>query len=592
MFSQVQMVSVLLLICVFNLNGVTSRGKWVQHYDYQFPFEVDGRHYFYAQSIENDGNNYFIQELKAGGEMGDETDAGLFIATYPTVFPYSIGGKQYFFGQSRAKNYFTQELLPGGKLGDEKAHGYFNQYYEVMFPFSIGGRQFFYGQSRDGNNYFFQELYGDGTLAKYETTQGRWQNFYDIQFAVSNRGNHYFYGQSRENNYYFIQQLNEDGTPGDETAQGLNSGNVQFPFYYRNTPFIYIEDGLSWYTAEITAAGKLVNRRRAGPLNHHHDFGYEIGGDVFLYGQDSNNEWIINNISPCIKNTELDRRHYAEYRLSTWNMQGANSNGDNKWLTIVEGELLPNFDLVALQESGAYPTGSTEENLNPADETYIDHIGLFAVVTQRVWHLGTTSRPRDAFIYHIVNGIGNDRTSMAIVSHRAADEVIVIGPVRRNNRPDVGPANRASRPILGIRRGNDYFFNIHAGAHPYNEALNAVEDIESHMSEILETNPEATWIIMGDFNRDGDRIEHQLRFRPPPDNAHRGFSIPYRNTHHSNTGDDRILDFAITGSGLDNDVRLISQSSDRTDSDHSVVTVEGLHAFILLYNQFIRNQCG
>lgn len=577
MFIKVTIVLVLLSFIGIELS-VASRGKWKQHYDYQFPYEIDGRHYFFGQSTENDGRNYFIQELNPGGKMGDETAHGFFKLHYPTIFPFAIDGKQYFFGQSKDKNYFTQELLAGGHLGDEKANGFFNQYYEVMFPISIGGRHFFYGQSRDGNNYFVQELKADGKLGD-ETTQGRWQNFYDIQFPFTINGRHYFYGQSKSNRYYFIQEINSDGTLADETDNGFleSFASTQFPFVYENTQYIYSEDENGWFYSEITLDGKLKPGSPASGVINHHDFPFTIDGDLFFYGQNANNHWIIERIVMCSTTVQLDRRHYSDYRLASWNMQGASRNGDNKWISIIH-EQMQNYDIIVLQESGSFPPDSSVANDAPSPVTRIDNE---INVNQRVWHRGTVDRPNDSYIYHVRNGIGNDRISMAIVSRRPADEVFVIGPVGRG---------RSSRPIIGIRHGNDYFFNIHAGAHRNNEVPAAVTVVEEHMSGVLGRNPTATWIMMGDYNRNGTTIEDRLN--PTPANVVRQVSIPNTSTHFSPDGSNRILDFAIAGAGRNNNnEEMIAQSSYQTLSDHRFV------AFISVFIMFSvrphkRRRCG
>lgn len=573
MFCKVQYI-VVLLSCICFDASVAARGKWHQHYNYQFPYEKDGRHFFYAQSTEEDGHNYFVQELNAGGKMGEQTDAGFWKYHYPSTFPYSMDGKQFMFGQSEEqKNYFTQLLNGDGTIGDETANGHFNQFYKVMFPFAIGGRQFFYGQSTDGNNYFIQELFSDGSLGK-ETASGRWSKFYDVQFPFTMNGKQYFYGQSKSDKYYFIQELNDDGTLGSETNQGFLDyySDVQFPFVIEGKQYIYIEDDKSWYTAEISSDVQLQSRGRQGDLAHHMDFAYTIDGILYFYGQDESNEWSINRIEFCVAGKQLNRRHYSDYRLATMNLQGANDDGENKWVSLLSRQM-DNYDIVALQESGAYPLASSEENPNEA------HVVRWGnndrVVSQRIWHLGTNSRPDDVYIYHVRNGRTNFRTSMAIISRRPADEVIVFGPIAR-----------ASRPILGIRRGNDFFFSIHAGAHGNNEVPGAVGAIEAFMSGVVRRTPVATWIIMGDYNRDGPGIGRRLL--PAPPNIRRGFAIPNRNTHHSPTGTSRILDIAITGSGVDNHEPMIAQASDPTISDHSLVPVLG--AFLFTTQQ--RRQCG
>lgn len=577
MFYKVQ-IALVFLICALISRNAASHGKWKQHYDIQFPFVVNGKHYFYAQSIPKDGYNYFIQELKPGGKMGDQTDGGVWRNIYESTFPfYYTSEKLYFFGQSkRNRYYFTQELLPGGVVGKEITYGYFDYFYEVMFPFVIDDRQFFYGQNRNKKNYFFQELYGDGRLG-YETTSGHWLKFYDIQFPFQINEQHYFYGQSKADKYFFIQEIKHDGTPGVETDQGFldSFGTTQFPFIYENRQYIYIEDGASWYTAEITANGKLRPRERVGDLIDHHDFAYTIDGDLYFYGQNENNDWVIDKIVLCDKTAQLDRRHYSDFRLASWNMQGAFNDGESKWVVYVSQQIRTNYDIMALQESGAFPLGSTEENQNPVDANRND-----IPVAQRVWHLRTNSRPIDVFVYHVTNGAGNNRVSMAIISRRPAHEVLIIGPI-----------DGARRPVLGIRLGNDYFFDIHAGAHGNNEALAAIVEIERQMSVILLDNPMATWVTMGDFNRNGRQIVTLLRNVTPPANVERGFSIPPRDTQTSPNGSSRILDFAVTGAGLNRNVQLIAQSSDRIPSDHNLVPFLGAFLFTNAQIRDIR-RCG
>lgn len=574
MFYKVQIILVL-LACVFIVRSVAEEGKWNQRYSYQFPYESNGKHYFYAQSIEKDGHNYFIQELKSGGKMGDETAHGFWNQHYPSTFTYSMDDKHYFFGQSNTgNNYFTQELLADGKMGKEKAHGFFDRFYDVIFPFSIEGRQFFYGQSKGANNYFFQELLSDGRLGK-ETANGFWSKFYDIQFPVSINGKHFIYGQSQEDNYFFIQELNSDGKRGDETHNGFLDffSSTQFPFEYNDKLYVYMENENNWYMMEITSNGKLQTKNPfQGNLNHHFDFPFKIDDTVYFYGQNSNNDWIIVRIDMCVKTEvrELDRRHHSDYALASWNMQGANNDGGNKWDTIVRRQM-DYYDIIALQESGAYPGLTSVENEDPS---HVENIGNNLIVSQRVWFTGSTDRTfGTAYIYHVQNGRTNFRVSMSIVSRRRADEVIVLGPF-----------GRASRPVIGIRHGNDYFFNIHAGAHRGNEALDAVAAIEDRMSTQLEINPRTNWIIMGDYNRDGGNIASRLR--RPPANVRRREVIPNRSTHDSR----RTLDFAITGAGVDNDVPMVAQASEPTISDHRFVPL--LAAFLFENRPSNLRRCG
>lgn len=52
-------------------------------------------------------------------------------------------------------------------MGSETCHGSWKEFYQVQFSFSIDNRHYLYGQSIvNGNNWFLQELKGDGTIGK------------------------------------------------------------------------------------------------------------------------------------------------------------------------------------------------------------------------------------------------------------------------------------------------------------------------------------------------------------------------------------------------------------------------------------------
>lgn len=584
MFEKVQLVLVMLIIwiwCAMGQGQQKDRGKWNQKYDHQFVYEVGGKPYFYAQSSETDGNNWFIQELKSDGKMGEETDHGFWNNQYQTTFSFSID-KPYFFGQnSKSKNWFIQELLPDGKMGKETAHGFFNQFYGVMFTFRVGLRQYIYGQSADGNNYFIQEVLPGGKFGK-ETASGRWSKFYHTQFPFSINGKQYFYGQSTDN-YYFIQEIKSDGVIGDEIMNGYadSYGSTQIPFWYKEQLFVYIEADDSWYISEITKDGKLQKRERVGDIIDPHSFAYQIDGGVFFYGQNSNNDWYIDQMILCEKPKQLDRRDVHDYRLSSWNMQGANNLGESKWATIVRPRMAEN-DIVALQESGAIP-GSATPIVNGRAPVHGVGPGLSTIVSQLTW---PAARGIRYYMYHVENGNVQDRTSMAIISRYPADQVLVLGPFGTNDRA-----------IIGIRHGNDYFFNIHASAFPYNEVPGAVEAIEQRMSQILLYNSDATWIIMGDFNRHGPLIESQLN--RPPDNVHREVIIPTDATHESTERKKkRIYDYAIAGSGVGIVRRIIFVAQTvvgLTLSDHnwvSFLATAGTAATGALIGSNLQGRCG
>lgn len=100
------------------------------------------------------------------------------------------------------------------------------------------------------------------------------------------------------------------------------------------------------------------------------------------------------------------------------------------------------------------------------------------------------------------------------------------------------------RPTLGIRINNDYFFNLHAGAHPHNEASQIVRFIDSFMTnDVLPQRPEASWVIMGDFNQSPDSLRASLSSPSAGLTNHYNVVGPVMRTHESG----HALDYAVFG---------------------------------------------
>ena len=122
--------------------------------------------------------------------------------------------------------------------------------------------------------------------------------------------------------------------------------------------------------------------------------------------------------------------------------------------------------------------------------------------------MGIRSRPRSVFIYYANIDVGARRVNLAIVSGRQADEVFVI------SQSTIAP--EVSRPVIGIRLGNDVFFNIHALARGGGDAAALVTAVHDRFVD----QPNLNWLIAGDFNRDpaisylgliqGSQITHAL----------------------------------------------------------------------------------
>lgn len=188
----------------------------------------------------------------------------------------------------------------------------------------------------------------------------------------------------------------------------------------------------------------------------------------------------------------------TDHRMITWNMQGAAEKGSNgsqsKWTAVIPQMLNSQGDnagVLALQESGSLPLGTTPAPQAGAPDRHGEGADAIEEV---VWNLGTRTRENNVYIYHLD---ATDRVNLSIVSRVRAQEILVF-PIPL---PDL-------RPIFGIRIGDDYFFNIHAGAYPTNQAPNQVNEVHRYMantaplpSQLVPPRANANWIIMGDFNR-------------------------------------------------------------------------------------------
>lgn len=60
------------------------------------------------------------------------------------------------------------------------------------------------------------------------------------------------------------------------------------------------------------------------------------------------------------------------------------------------------------------------------------------------------------------------------------------------------PPTTVSRPIIGIRNGNDAFFNIHALANGGTDVEAIITAVDTHFANMSQVN----WMIAEDFNRD------------------------------------------------------------------------------------------
>lgn len=219
-----------------------------------------------------------------------------------------------------------------------------------------------------------------------------------------------------------------------------------------------------------------------------------------------------------------------DFKVATWNLQGSSAANENKWNVSVR-QLITGpgaADILAVQEAGVLPSTAmiTDRVVQPAT------IGI--PIHEYTWNLGTASRPDNVFIYYSRVDVGANRVNLAIVSRQRADEVIVLPP------PTV-----VSRPIIGIRIGNDAFFSVHALANRGIDSTAIVRAVFDHFNN----NPEqrgVNWMIVGDFNRVPSTLQRALETAEPAVARHINIIAPTTPTQQSGG----TLDYGIVGNSL------------------------------------------
>ncbi|MCX2683708.1 cytolethal distending toxin subunit B family protein [Campylobacter sp. MIT 21-1685] len=215
-----------------------------------------------------------------------------------------------------------------------------------------------------------------------------------------------------------------------------------------------------------------------------------------------------------------------DYRVSTWNLQGASANAENKWNVSVRQLITGDnpANILMVQEAGAIPASArrTGRMVQPGGTP----------VEEFIWELGTRSRPNSVYIYYAPLDVGARRVNLAIVSDRRADEVFVV------HQNVVAP--ETSRPAIGIRIGNDVFFNIHALASGGGDAPALVTAVHDNFINM----PQINWLIAGDFNRDPALLQAGLDTRIT---NHIHIVAPNAATHFGARGANRTLDYAVVG---------------------------------------------
>ncbi|EAQ6105608.1 TPA: cytolethal distending toxin subunit B family protein [Salmonella enterica] len=183
----------------------------------------------------------------------------------------------------------------------------------------------------------------------------------------------------------------------------------------------------------------------------------------------------------------------SDYRVMTWNLQGASAATESKWNVNVRQLLSGNdgVDILMVQEAGVIPASAVPTG------RHIQPFGVGIPIDEYTWNLGTTSRQDIRYIYYSRTDVGAHRVNLAIVSRQRADNVYVLPPT-----------TVASRPVIGIGLGNDVFLTAHALANGGPDAAAIVRATYNFFNEF--STRHLSWFLAGDFNRDPSRLESDL----------------------------------------------------------------------------------
>lgn len=259
----------------------------------------------------------------------------------------------------------------------------------------------------------------------------------------------------------------------------------------------------------------------------------------------------------------------TDRKVATWNMQGSSASNENKWQIYVRSLITGrgSVDIVALQEAGGLPTTATQSN--GAIVPVINPDGIPNQIEQRLWNLGTSTRPDYVYIYFLVT---LQRVSLAVVTRNRPDAVIV------HANPREGISNTA-RPVIGIRYGTDVYYSMHALARgDSNEAAEQVAHIHTYY-RYLPMGSTYQWMIMGDYNRSPGSFTTALANYNP--DAARNVTVAYQNSQTQQSGHN--LDYAAIGqvgssmSVAVSTVLFLAQLAGQMASDHTPVLFSRSH---------------
>ncbi|MEO3839657.1 MULTISPECIES: endonuclease/exonuclease/phosphatase family protein [unclassified Streptomyces] len=239
--------------------------------------------------------------------------------------------------------------------------------------------------------------------------------------------------------------------------------------------------------------------------------------------------------------TEAEAVNYGDPQsFSSYNMhgqfqgtEGEPGTPESRWTNAIRTRMAET-DVLALQEAGSAPPDTA--GWTQGDPRFAD-----TGVTEHIYQMGTESRPHIVHIYWA--DPGQQRNGLAFVTRLQADEAVQL-PV--HSRFD-------SRPIMGIRLGDYWYFTGHArsnGPDAPNDAEDMIETARQYMQR--RGVPDQNWMFPGDFNRHPSRLPRSLQDHVLAADAP---------THQS----ENQLDWIYTGQPTNQSMRL---NREGVNSDH------------------------
>ncbi|MFF3846487.1 pectinesterase family protein [Streptomyces sp. NPDC002328] len=253
-----------------------------------------------------------------------------------------------------------------------------------------------------------------------------------------------------------------------------------------------------------------------------------------------------------------------DFNPANWNMQGAQNAQDNKWQSGVRALINRGHDVIALQEAGQVPASAGHFDaqgnwVTGPDQTFGPFFtnlrnGNGYTVQEYEWRPNGT-RGDVRYIYFMQTDFTANRVNLAMVTARRANGINVAYPGRVNAN------GSTTRPALGIRIDNTYFWTVHASASGGFEATDLLNNIAASSG----TRP---WAAMGDFNREPRSLQTHVG------NNHLFIYNTGQATHYGGNGNNRELDYMVTNDLLPS---FVPGSTD-LGSDHRAVFYYTLRA--------------